>query len=184
MLRKLARRLAGTSKHFSKSESGSSAVEFAMVSFVFFYVLGVIFETGLMMFTEYALQASVQEAARMVRTGQVQKAGMSAAAFKAKVCETAGILIDCMGKASVYVNSLDTFQNLSSAKPAMVSVGPAPGDTSPTSSFNAGAASQASAIIVTYDWNFVLPFMDFFANIPGKKRRIVGFAVFRNEPYS
>jgi Flp pilus assembly protein TadG len=180
MLRAFIRKLSCSGAQFAKAESGSSAVEFAMVAFPFFYVLGAIFETGLMMFTEYTLQASVQDASRLIRTGQAQKAGMSADAFKAKICETAGIIIDCMGEATVYVNSVASFADLDSATPAMVDIG---GGSS--ASFNAGGASTATSIVVTYDWDFALPFMSFFGNINGgQERRLVGFAMFRNEPYS
>jgi hypothetical protein len=183
MLRSLARKLRASCRPFRKSNSGSAAVEFAMVSFVFFYVLGVIFEAGLMMFAEYTMQAGVQEASRLVRTGQAQKSGMSADAFKAKICETVGIIIDCNGKVNLYVNSMGDFSSLNSAKPSMTAVGPDAGG-GPSKSYNPGAASNATAIIITYDWEFVLPFMDVFSNLPGKKRRLVGFAIFRNEPFS
>ena len=67
----LNRRLARKAKRYGKSVRGATAVEFAMVAGPFFFVLGSTCETGLMLFTEYVLQKSVQEAARLVRTGQV-----------------------------------------------------------------------------------------------------------------
>jgi Flp pilus assembly protein TadG len=180
MLRNMMRKLRGSTKRYVKAEDGSSAVEFAMVGVPFFYMLFAIFETGLVMFTEYALQASVQEAARLVKTGQAQKDNMSAAVFKSKVCETAGIIIDCMGQATVYVNSLPSFSALNTAAPSMMNIGP-----NGTQGFNAGGPSSATAVVVTYDWNFVLPFMRLFSNQPGgQTRRLVGFAMFRNEPFS
>jgi Flp pilus assembly protein TadG len=180
MLRKAIRKLCGSTRRYSKAEEGSAAVEFAMVGVPFFYMLFAILETGLVMFTEYTLQASVQEASRLVKTGQAQKAGMSAAQFKSKVCETAGIIIDCMGQATVYVNAMPNFNALNAAAPSMMTVGP-----DGTQGFNAGLPSQATAIVVTYDWDFALPFMRVFSNLPGgQKRRLIGFAIFRNEPYS
>jgi Flp pilus assembly protein TadG len=180
MLRKVIQRISQGSKGYRRDQRGSAAVEFAFIAFPFFYVLGAIFETGLMLFTEYTLQASVQEASRLIRTGQVQKAGMSSAAFKAKICETAGILINCMGGATVFVDSKASFSSLDGTTPAMEEIGP-----DGTATFNAGTASSATAVVITYDWDFVLPFMDFFGNVDGgSKRRLVGFAMFRNEPYS
>ena len=72
-----------------QSESGSTAVEFGMVAFPFFMVMGCICETGIMLFSEYAIQAGVQEASREIRTGQAQSASMTAAAFKTKICDLA-----------------------------------------------------------------------------------------------
>ena len=59
-------------ERFQKDDTGATAVEFAMVGPLFFLMLGVTLETGVMMFSEYVLQTSVQEAARIVRTGQAQ----------------------------------------------------------------------------------------------------------------
>src|SRR5947209_3403732 len=97
-LRAGCRKLFG---RFFKSDAGATAVEFALVAFPFFYVLGCICETGLMLFTEYVLQNSVQDAARLVRTGQVTASDgtllISAADFKTDVCKTVSIIINCEG---------------------------------------------------------------------------------------
>ena len=86
-----------------------------MVAFPFFLVLGCIIETGLMLFTEYVLQTSVQEAARAVRTGQAQTSNMDAGDVKAIVCETASVVIDCNGKVYTYLNAEATFGEVVSA---------------------------------------------------------------------
>ena len=72
MLNRLFSRLLKAGGHFRRSDSGATAVEFAIVAFPFFALLGVIIETGSMMFTEFGLQSAVQEAARQARTGQAQ----------------------------------------------------------------------------------------------------------------
>ncbi len=179
MLRSSMRKLKMSVKRFNKADEGSSAVEFAMVGFPFFYVLGAIFEVGLMMFTEYTLQASVQDAARLIKTGQAQNQNMSAADFKAQACKHANIIINCTSNATLYVNSNANFATLSSSSPAMTSIGPSSG-----ASFNMGGTSGATSIVLTYDWSFALPFMKIFSNLEGgTQRRLVGFAMFRNEPF-
>ena len=70
-------------RRMAKSEDGAAAVEFALVAFPFFMIMGCICETGIMLFTEYSIQAGVQEAARQIKTGQAQNASMSAAVFLA-----------------------------------------------------------------------------------------------------
>ncbi len=59
-------------RRMMKSENGAAAVEFSLVAFPFFMVMGCICETGIMLFTEYSIQAGVQDAARQIRTGQAQ----------------------------------------------------------------------------------------------------------------
>jgi Flp pilus assembly protein TadG len=176
-------------RRFRRSSSGATAVEFAMVAGPFFYVLGCICETGLMLFTEYVLQNSVQEAARLVRTGQVMDAAgttvtMTSSDFKLKVCDDVSIIIDCAGKVSVYVNSADTFAALTATIPDPVDVGVASNGAAYKVVYTPGAKLKAATVIATYDWDFAFPFMDFLGNIgDGSKRRLYGLAIFRNEPF-
>lgn len=172
-------------KRLAKNESGATAVEFAMVSPVFFLMIGCILETGLMLFTEYVLQTSVQEAARLVRTGQAQTQQLTATLFKNKVCDLAGLIINCDSKVTVFMTSAATFAALDTATPSYLNVGTKDDGSPNPGSFNCGQPSQAVALIATYDWEFTIPyFMDFFGNIAAnKKRRIAGFAMFKNEPW-
>lgn len=171
-------------KRFLKNTRGVTAVEFAMVAPVFFFAMGAVVETGLMLFTEYVLQSSVQEAARQVRTGQAQSAGMSASQFKTEVCDLAGVIMDCEADVHVYVKSAATFSALQTATPSYLSVGNSYGGAPESTSYSCGGPSQAVAIIATYDWDIVLPFMGAFGNVDGgNKRRIAGFAMFQNEPF-
>jgi Flp pilus assembly protein TadG len=160
------------------NESGVAAVEFAMVAPVFFFVLGSLVETGLMLFTEYVLQSSVQDAARQIRTGQAQAGGMGATAFKDLICGTANSVMDCDGGVTVYVNKAANFTALEAAVPDVITIGGGAG------TFQCGAPSEAVAVIATYDWDFVLPFMQVFGNIESdSKRRLSGIAMFKNEPF-
>lgn len=173
---------------FRRSEDGAAAVEFALVAGPFFYVLGCICETGLMLFTEYVIQNSVQEAARMVRTGQVTSGDgsilISAADFKTKICEEVSIIINCQGKVSVYVNNASTFATLTTTIANPLTVGKKPDGGAYVPVYNPGAQLQAATVIATYDWDFAFPFMDFLGNIgDGSERRLYGLAIFRNEPF-
>ena len=165
-------------------DSGATAVEFAIVAGPFFFLIGCIVETGLMLFTEYVLQSSVQEAARLVRTGQAQEGSRDAGWFKNAVCDTAGVIINCSGDVSVYLRADATFAALQSALPSYLSVGASYGGSATSSSYDCGAAGEAVALVATYDWDFAFPFMNFLGNFRGGEvRRIYGLAIFRNEPF-
>ena len=71
---------------YGKCERGTTAVEFAFVGAPFLYLLMVIFETGLMLFAEYAIQNGTANAARMIRTGEVQSGSMTPEKFKEEIC--------------------------------------------------------------------------------------------------
>ncbi len=171
-------------RRMAKSEDGAAAVEFALVAFPFFMIMGCICETGIMLFTEYSIQAGVQEAARQIKTGQAQNASMSAADFKSKICEITGIVVDCESDLTVYVRPDSTFSSLASNLPSYLNVGAKPDGTPNPTSYDCGGPEQAAAVIATYDWKFTMPFMTFLGNFDdGKKRRLYGLAIFQNEPF-
>ena len=171
-----------------RSESGATAVEFALVAGPFFYVLGCICETGLMLFTEYVIQNSVQEAARLVRTGQVSAADgsitMSSTDFKDKICADVGIIIDCAGKVNVYVNNAATFASLTTTMADPLNIGQGSNGSAYKPVYTPGGQLKAATVIATYDWDFAFPFMSFLGNFRNDEvRRIYGLAIFRNEPF-
>lgn len=185
MFRKFLARAAKSKQSYGRSESGAAAVEFAMVALPFFMLLGVICETGVMMFFEYTLQASVQKASRLIRTGQAKTSAFTAANFKTEICKTAGLLMDCTGKVVVYVDSDPAgFAALKAKFPVSINVGTASDGSAGPVSFNCGAPLNAVGVVATYDWNFVFPFMNFNANTGvATKRRITGVVMFANEPF-
>jgi Flp pilus assembly protein TadG len=171
-------------KSYRSDDKGATAVEFAMVAPLFFTMLGVTLETGVMMFSEYVLQTSVQEAARIVRTGQAHDQKLSAATFKNKICDLAGLIMDCNGKVTVHLSAQTNFATLSNLTPSYLNVGLKSDGTGEGEAFNCGQPSQSVALIATYDWDFVIPFlMKFYANHGEGTRRLAGFAMFKNEPF-
>ena len=179
---------SGRLRRFSNSERGAAAIEFALVAAPFLFVLGSICETGVMLFTEYAMQNAVQDAARTVRTGQAVGANgdppATAASFKTSICDSVGYLIDCNNKVTVYVDNAPTFATLESNMDEPVIIGPDPSGAAYPVVFNPGGQLAAATVIATYDWNFIFPFMDWIGNINnGDARRLYGMAIFRNEPF-
>jgi Flp pilus assembly protein TadG len=63
-------------RHKARSDQGSAAIEFAFVAPVFFALMLGILEIGVMMFAQFALQNSVMDAARLIRTGQAHSAAL------------------------------------------------------------------------------------------------------------
>lgn len=174
---------------FMRNDDGVTAIEFALLGPLFGIGLLVTFETSLMLFTEYVIQTSVQEAARLVRTGQAQNKELSASEFKSAICSIAKFAFKCENNLTVYMKTAPTFAALEAAVPSYISItGGAFGSTNGVPNkppFECGQPSQAVALIATYDWRIATPWvMDGFANvIDDRTRRIVGFSMFRNEPF-
>jgi Flp pilus assembly protein TadG len=160
--------------HFRRAQKGATAIEFALVAIPFFLVIGCILEIGVMLAKEYTLQNAVQDAGRVIRTGAPGM--MTGDQFKAAVCNQGASVKDCSTTLGILVDSGEEFSDLS--VPDVANIGPG------IQRFNAGAPGDAVAVVATYDWQFILPFVGFiFSNLPdGEARRLHGIAVFRNEP--
>jgi Flp pilus assembly protein TadG len=172
-------------RRFRKSEDASVAIEFGFIAPVFFLLLFTFIETAAMMFQEYAIQAGVHEAARLIRTGQAQNAGMGTVAFKQKICATAKVVSNCESKLRVHVNSKTTFSQMETSVPNFNAVGTDSAGAAQNQQFTCGAPQQVVAVIATYDYEFVFPIMKFFANTSSSSyRRLTATAMFRNEPFT
>ncbi len=181
----LARRWRKRSKKFGASDKGIAAIEFALVSPPFILLLGCMLETGMMLFTEYSMQAAAADAARWVRTGQAQTTPISSTAFKNKICLNAPAVVNCASNLTVYVQSEANFATLKANLPALIQIGPTVGSTITRGPcYKTGQPSQPAAVVLTYDWNTVMFGMSAFANLPGTTtRRLSAVSIFQNEPF-
>jgi Flp pilus assembly protein TadG len=171
-------------KRFRKADDGSVLIEFGFIAPVFFLLVFVLIETALMMFQEYAMQAGIQEAARMIRTGQAQNAGWTVGSFKTKACEFAKIIPNCSSKIKVYINSNTTFVTMKAAAPDFTTVGTGADGSDQNTTFTCGEPQQVVTVIATYDHQFIMPVMQFFKNTSSTSyRRLSAGVMFRNEPF-
>ena len=158
-----------------RAQEGTTAIEFALVAAPFFFLVGCILEIGIMSFTEYTLQNAVEEAGRTIRIGGATT--MTGSDFRTEICSKAVTISNCDTRLGLAVVSAGTFTGLS--VPAIKSV-----RFSASPSFTPGNGGQAVAVIATYDWQFVFPFLRPLSNLPGVNARLLhGIAVFRNEPF-
>lgn len=80
---------------FKSDTRGSTIIEFALLVIPFFYLVFSIISYGFYLFTNIALDAAAETAARDVRTGQAQNRGDTIAKFKEDVCTAGGAAINC-----------------------------------------------------------------------------------------
>ncbi len=168
------RQVARQFVQFGRARNGATAIEFAFVIVPFFFVIGCIVEIGAMLTTEYSLQNAVQDAGRIIRTGGA--VSMSGTDFRDEVCNKRAAVKNCTTTLGVSVASAANFTAL--VVPDIASIGPG------VHNFSSGASGEAVAVIATYDWQFIFPFMRPLSNVAGANfRRLQGMAVFRNEPF-
>lgn len=96
-----------------RDERGAVAVEFAMVALPFIFMLLAIFELGLYFVVATTLENATGNAARMIRTGEMQLAGTANAnTFKTQVCSSLSWLgSTCQNNLTVDVRKLTQFTN-------------------------------------------------------------------------
>jgi len=74
----------------------ATALEFALVAPVFLFTVGMIFQVGIMLYSQTTLDMATRLAARTVQTGTAQQAADSQGVFGAALCGNAtSILLRC-----------------------------------------------------------------------------------------
>ena len=182
-------RQAGGAKHrncllvrWRNDARGATAVEFAMVALPFLMMLFGIIGIGLYFFTVFSMESAVEQASRLLRTGQAQQAGYTANQFKNKVCEFVPSFVDCQGKVRVNVLSFaDTTNITPGTLPRCLSVS---NNLADVTSYSPGTASQVVLVWVCYEWELAgkIPFLR-LGDMANGSALIQATSVFRTEPY-
>lgn len=187
------KRIGAFGQRFRKSREGVTAVEFGLVALPFLlFVLGIM-AVGLQFFTINALDNAVETAARKIRTGEAQRAGMTLGEFKELVCDSGGHYIGSNCE-HVYVH-VQSASNWAAIEPTACAAG---GSMTPQSNTTAdladssGGAEQVVLVTVCYDWRLPItfPYLQYMMMRPADGvplnsggSLIQSAATFRTEPY-
>ena len=160
--------------------SGAAAVEFALVGSAFMMMLMASFEFGFMLFVQSVLDNAARDAARLIRTGQVQTSSNPTNTFSTLLCNEVGSLIGCGN----IVYQAQAFNNWTSAQTAVNT--PATRDSSGkfvSSGFSPGSQSQILVVTVTYNYPFFTPWIGSLLGGGTSTALLMSTVVFQNEPY-
>ncbi len=161
-------------------ERGAVAIEFAIIAPVFFFLMFVIAETALVFIAEQVMDNAVFETSRLIRTGQVQIAGMTQEDFKDEVCDRVTVFVNC--NSSDFYLDVDSYPTFDS----MVMDQPIDDDEEfeDPGTFAFGNANEIVVVRAYYQWptNAVFGSLS-LKNLNNGKRLIGSFAAFRNEPF-
>lgn len=167
-------------RRFIRDARGSVAVEFALTAIPFFTLLFAIFEAGMVFFASATLDQSLNDAARLIRTGQAQTAGTTVSQLTATVCNNVALLTNCTTKLKLDVRIYTKFSSV--AYPAVTDTNGAV-DSSKLQ-FNLGAAGDIVLIRAFYVWSIMSPFTTGLSNNTSGTRLLQSSVAFRNEPYT
>lgn len=161
------------------NQRGAVAVEFALLATIFFALIGAIMGSSLMYLTQAALEKSVRDAARLIRTGQAQGDRVDLTDVKAMICAGISNLDACSDNLYVSVQVVSSFAHADTSLPVTRGV------LNKSSSFDMGNAGDIVVLRAYLPWT---PFLDpyGYANVhlSNGDTLLGASAVFKNEPYS
>lgn len=159
---------------------GAAALEFALVGSTFMIMLLACFEFGYMLFVQSVLDNAARDAARLIRTGQVQTSANPTSTFSTLLCNEVGSIIGC----GSVVYQAQVFNDWTSAQTSV--------NTPPTrdangnyvsAGFNAGTQSQILVVTVSYNYPFFTPWIASLLGGGTDSALLMSTVVFQNEPY-
>ena len=174
----LHRRLRRLRRRYRR-EDGVTAVEFALIAPVFLGFIFALFETCLVFFMSVVLEHGTQDAARLVRTGQVPH-GITRPDFIDLVCDKATALPDCAARLEVDVKVISDFGSGSLSDPF---------DNTGnfiTTGFGVDVGGPDEIIVVRtfYQWPLLTPGLSAaLSNMPTNHRLLFASQAMKNEPF-
>ena len=166
-------------RNFAKQEDGTAAVEFSLIAILFFSVIFAIIEVGMLIFASAILENGLQDAARMVRTGQVQLSESGEDDLRNRLCQSVDVLMSCdESRLILDVRSFDDFDGATAPPPVV------DGELADDFQITPGNAGDVVLIRAFYLWDTMLPFFGpILANLPDNQRLLSATTAFRNEPF-
>jgi Flp pilus assembly protein TadG len=185
------RPLPALMRRWRQEESGATAVEFGIVALPFVLLLFGLLSVCLFYFADFSMENATWQAARAVRTGQLQQSSGAYSStvtnadrqqvLKQAFCSKAFLFPDCLSKAVVIVQSNTGFGSITQPSCATNGVVVSQG----AAAFNAGGSSSVVLVTICYPWDFggKLPMFK-TANLQGGALLMQASAAFRTEPYN
>jgi len=164
-----------------ESLRGSASLEFAIIAPVFFILLMGIIENGVIYFAGSTLQFATDNAARQVRTGQVQSANLTQAQFRTLICNNIAPMLACDSNLQIDMQSYTGYGGASFGSPT-----DAGGNLNTAlNNYQPGTACNVVLVRSFYTWKVLTPGLSvFLTNITGGYHLITATAAFRNEPFN
>lgn len=160
-----------------RDRRGAAAIEFALVAPLFLLLLVSILEISVMFFTSSVIEGATKEAARQIRTGQIQGSADPLATFRNELCGALYNVIDC-SKVLFHVQTFSSFQSVS--MPLELDED---GEIINTT-FVPGSSGAVTIVRAMYRWEFMTPFIAEVIPAGFGGHLLISTVAFQNEPYN
>lgn len=168
---------------FFKDERGVTAIEFGILAVPFFVIIAAILQTSLVFLASQILDSAVQDAARMIRTGQaqLQDPPVDADQFRQEICDGLYGMFNC-DNLQISVTTVKDF--------ASASIGSPINTTDPTAPWTLkqqycpGVGKSVVMVQAYYKWPVPIHFAGFnLQSSPDGTHLMGAVRVFMNEPF-
>lgn len=175
-------RMVGRRNRFIGDERGVTMIEFGLLAVPFFAVLGAILETSLVFLAGQVLDSSVNNASRLVRTGQA--GSFTIEKFQDTICDNLyGMFSNC-DQLRINVDNVSDFKSTIITSPIAT---PCVKDCAWVlpSKYNPGQGGSIIMVRVYYKWPVILSWPGLsLADQPDGSRLLGAVRIFRNEPFA
>lgn len=165
---------------FLRRADGSVAVEFALIALPFLAMIIAIFQVGVVFLAQQELETAVEQASRLVLTGQAQNQKLDQSAFTTKVCGFLPALFKC-ANVMVDMRTATSFATADASAPTLTY--DAKGNVTNSWQYQTGSRGDIVVLRVMYQYPVLLGPLHFnLANLSNGARLLIATAVFKNEP--
>jgi Flp pilus assembly protein TadG len=149
----------GIFQRFRRDEGGSAAIQLAFVAPPFFLLLLAIIELGLTLATQSILDGAARDAARLIRTGQIQTQGSPITAFQTQLCSEMSSLMSVSQCNSSVIFEVQVFTNFGSVSFTPCTQNANQTGTGTACNFSPGTAGQIIGVQASYPRPFIIPWV-------------------------
>jgi Flp pilus assembly protein TadG len=189
----------GIFRRLADNRDGTTAVELAFVGPPFLLLLGAIFELGLTLTTQSLLDGAARDAARLIRTGQVQTQGSPITTFQNLLCSEMSSVMTVSQCNSTVIFEVQVFANFGAVSFTPCTLNANQSGSGTACQFSPGTGGQIIGVQANYPRPFIIPWVgaclsggSCWAGLgtatgsnPGTgTAALTATVIFRNEPFS
>jgi Flp pilus assembly protein TadG len=163
---------------FARHQGGTAALEYGLIALPFLALLMATVQTAVVTMAQQELETAVEQAGRLVLTGQVQNDTQTQ--FATAVCNQLHTLFNC-SNLMIDMTTVSSFASASTSAPTLTFN--AKGQVTNTWSFQPGVAGSIEVLQVMYQWPVFGGLLGFnLSNLSNGNRLLMATSVFKNEP--
>ncbi|MDE1153521.1 MAG: pilus assembly protein [Micavibrio sp.] len=169
-------------KRWLRGDDAATAVEFAMVVPPLLTLIIGILEVSMFFAAGTVLEGGSAQAARLIRTGQVQMSSDPQKTFATSLCSNIKAMLDCTKVQYEVIEATgDTFLNAATTKPTIDSNG-----NLVPKSFASGKSNSVIIVRSYYKWEFFTPYLGSMMTGSMDKNwlPLMSTVVIKSEPYN